>query len=110
LSWGAHQFTVFFAANPYGFDDTERQVTQVVEREKPAHTQHTICPVFPRFRIGVQATIGTDSVVGGISYLVLNRLSTLGYDSILGCSQQEQKLRELGLTPRPVVGRSSLLS
>ena len=110
LNWGAYQFTVFFAANPYGFDDAERQVAQVVEREKPAHTQHTICPVFPRFRIGVQATIGTDSVVGGISYLVLNRLSTLGYDSILGCSQQEQKLRELGLMPRPIVGRSSLLS
>jgi phage tail-like protein len=110
LNWGAHQFTVFFAANPYGFDDSELQVTQVVEREKPAHTQHTICPVFPRFRVGVQATIGTDSVVGGISYLVLNRLSTLGYDSILGCSQQEQKLRGLGLTPRPTVSRSSLLS
>ena len=53
---------------------------------------------------------GIDSVVGGITRLVLNRLSTLGYDSILGCSPAEQKLRELGLAPRPVVGRSSLLS
>jgi phage tail-like protein len=110
LSWGAHQFTVFFPADPYGYDKVEQGISEVVEREKPAHTQHTICPVFPRFRVGVQATIGTDSVVGGISYLVLNRLSSLGYDSILGCSPEEQKLRELGLSPRPIVGRSSHLS
>jgi phage tail-like protein len=110
LNWGAHQFTVFFSADPYGYDNVEQQISQVVEREKPAHTQHTICPVFPRFRVGVQATIGTDTVVGGISYLVLNRLATLGYDSILGCSQEEQKLRELGLTPHPSLGRSSHLS
>jgi phage tail-like protein len=110
LNWGAHQFTVFFLADPYGSDNIEQQINQVVEREKPAHTQHLICPVLPRFRVGVQATVGTDTVVGGISYLVLNRLATLGYDSILACSQEEQKLRGLGLTPRPVVGRSSRLS
>ena len=110
MNWGAHQFTVFFPASPYGTDAVERKVVQVVEREKPAHTQATICPVLPRFRIGVQATVGTDTVVGGISFLVLNQLATLGYDSILGCSKEEQKLRELDLTPRPAVGRSSHLS
>jgi len=110
LNWGAHQFTVFFPASPYGSGEVAQQVTAVVEREKPAHTQATICPVLPRFRVGVQATVGTDTVVGGISYLVLNRLSTLGYDSILGCSEEEQRLRKLDLTPHPVVGRSSQLS
>jgi phage tail-like protein len=110
LTWGAHQFTVFFLSSPYASDDVQRRLTQVVEREKPAHTQATICPVLPRFRIGVQATIGTDTMVGGISYLVLNRLATLGYDSILSCSKEEMKLRAVGITPRPVVGRSSRLS
>jgi phage tail-like protein len=109
LAWGAHQFTVCFLANPYESEDIQRRVTQVVEREKPAHTQATICPIFPRFRIGVQATVGTDTVVGGISYLVLNRLANLGYDSILGSSREEAKLRELGSTPHPAVGRSSRL-
>ena len=42
-------------------------------------------PVLPRMRVGVQATLGVDSVVGGISNLVLNQLATLGYDSILAC-------------------------
>jgi len=94
----------------YGPSDAEQKIGQVVEREKPVHTQAAICPLLPRFRVGVQSTVGIDSVVGGITRLVLNRLSTLGYDSILGCSPAEQKLRELGLAPRPVVGRSSLLS
>ena len=110
LNQDANQFTVLFLADPYGSGDTEQQVSQVVEREKPVHTQAAICPMLPRFRVGVQSTLGIDSVVGGISYLTLNRTATLGYDSILSCAQPEQKLRGLGLTPRPVVGRSSLLS
>jgi phage tail-like protein len=110
LNQDANQFTVLFLANPYGSSDTEQRVSQVVEREKPVHVQAAMCPLLPRFRVGVQSTVGIDSVVGGITRLALNRLSTLGYDSILGCSPAEQKLRELGLTPRPVVGRSSLLS
>jgi len=106
----AHQFTVLFLASPYGSGDVERQITQLVEREKPVHTQANICPLLPRFRIGVQSTIGTDSVVGGISYLVLNQLATLGYDSILGCSKEELKLRQIGIALHPRVGLSSQLS
>jgi phage tail-like protein len=110
LNWDAHQFTVLFLASPYGSGDVERQITQLVEREKPVHTQANICPLLPRFRIGVQSTIGTDSVVGGISYLVLNQLATLGYDSILGCSKEELKLRQIGIAPHPRLGLSSQLS
>jgi phage tail-like protein len=110
LNQDANQFTVLFLADAYGSGDSEQRISQVVEREKPVHTQAAICPMLSRFRVGVQSTVGIDSVVGGISYLTLSRTSTLGYDSILSCSQPEQKLRELGLTPRPVVGRSSLLS
>jgi len=109
-NWDAHQFTVLFLASPYGSGDVEQQISQLVEREKPVHTQANICPLLPRFRIGVQSTIGTDSVVGGISYLVLNQLATLGYDSILGCSKEELKLRQVGIAPHPRVGLSSLLS
>ena len=110
LTWGAHQFTVCYLANPDDFENVQQQVHQVVEREKPAHTRATIYPVFPRFRIGVQATLGIDTVVGGFNALVLNRVASLGYDSILGASKEEMKFRELGLTPRPAVGLSSRLS
>src|SRR5262249_3108456 len=96
LDWGATRFTVFFPADPYRVETTRRQVAAVVEREKPAHTEATLCPVYPRFRVGVQATVGVDSVVGGISYLVLNHLATLNYDSILACSAEERQLRAFG--------------
>ena len=110
LDWGAHKFTVFFPANPYDADTVMNKVAAVVEREKPAHTEATLCPVFPRFRVGIQATIGVDSMVGGIDYMVLNRLATLGYDTILSGSTAELQMRALGLTPRPRAGMSTILA
>ena len=107
LQWGAHKFTVFFPAHPYLVEETRRQVAIVVEREKPAHTEAELCPVFPRLRVGVQATIGVDTSVGGFTKLVLNRLATLNYDAILGCSPAEQQMRRRQLSPRPHIGRTT---
>jgi phage tail-like protein len=105
--WGANRFSVLVVASPYDADDLESRVRDVVEREKPAHTEATICPVFPRFRVGVQARVGVDTAVGAVSHLVLNRLATLGYDTILACSQEERTLRALGSGVRPVVGSTT---
>lgn len=110
FDWGAHRFTVFFPASPYSVAETTQKVQQVVEREKPAHTQAELCPVLPRLRVGVQATVGADAVVGGISHLVLNSLSTLNYDAILSCSKEENRLRVGGTSLRPRTGISTLLS
>jgi hypothetical protein len=110
LDWGAHRFTVFFPASPYSVKTTMEKVQQVVEREKPAHTQAELCPVLPRLRVGVQATVGADAVVGGISHLVLNSLSTLNYDSILSCSREENRLRAGGTSLHPRTGISTVLS
>jgi streptogramin lyase len=110
FDWGAHRFTVFFPASPYSVAATTEKVRQVVEREKPAHTQAELCPVLPRLRVGVQATVGADAVVGGISHLVLNSLSTLNYDAVLACSQQEHRLRAAGTSLRPRTGISTVLS
>ncbi|MCA1577379.1 MAG: phage tail protein [Acidobacteria bacterium] len=110
LDWGAHRFTVFFPASPYSVKTTMEKVQQVVEREKPAHTQAELCPVLPRLRVGVQATVGADAVVGGISHLVLNSLSTLNYDAILSCSREENRLRASGTSLHPRTGISTVLS
>jgi phage tail-like protein len=83
FDYGANEFSVFFLTSPYTLEDDQKRVARVVEREKPAHTRATICPVLPRFRVGVQSTLGVDSVVGDVSHLVLGKLATLGYDSIL---------------------------
>lgn len=110
FDWGANRFTVFFPASPYSVAETSHKVQQVLEREKPAHTQAELCPVLPRLRVGVQATIGADAVVGGISHLVLNILSTLNYDSILACSAEEQQLRARGSARRLRAGITTRLA
>jgi phage tail-like protein len=109
LTWGAHRFRVFFPAGPYEAAQITSRVRDVVEREKPAHTEAVYCPMLPRLRVGVQATVGVDAFVGDINYMVLSSAaatnpSTLNYDTILACAQPERDLRSLGLTPRPRVG------
>jgi phage tail-like protein len=110
VDWGASKFSVFFPADPYTAADMTNQISAVVEREKPAHTEAQLCPVFPRFRVGVQSSIGVDSRIGGISHLVLNQLSTLNYDSILGCTDVEREIRERGSAMRPEIGTTTKLS
>ncbi len=109
LDWGAHRFSVLFPADPYRLEETRRRVAAVVEREKPAHTTATLCPVYPRLRVGVQASVGLDARVAGVSHLVLNRLATLSYDTVLACSPAELALGRLGATSRPRAGVSTRL-
>jgi len=110
LDWGASRFSVLFQADPYSEADMRARVSRVVEREKPAHTEAMLCPVFPRFRIGVQSTIGLDSAVGGVTRLVLNQLATLNYDAILGCAAPEGPRRALGPARRPRAGTTTRLA
>jgi len=105
--WGANRFSIFFLADPYSVDDARKRIGEVVEREKPAHAEAALCPVFPRLRVGVQARVGVDTVVGTVSHLVLNRMATLGYDSVLSGSPEERTLRALGSAVRPVVGSTT---
>ena len=103
LAWGANEFTVFFDCNPYEVTSTQQNVSQVVEREKPAYTQANYAPVFPRFRVGVQSTLGVDSRIGEATPLLLGTTGILDYDSILSCSKTETRLRAQHATLRPQV-------
>jgi phage tail protein domain len=109
LVWGANQFSVLFSADPYCVDDTRKAVVQVVEREKPAHTQACYTPIFARFRVGVQSTLGVDARVGEISHIVLKKVGTLGYDSILSCSETTMRIRTFGAAATPQTGVNSRL-
>jgi phage tail-like protein len=110
LAWGAHRFTVLFDADPYSVSESAARVARVVERDKPAHTDASICPVFARMRLDVQARLDIDASVGDISYLVLNRLATLNYDSILGCTDHERTLSDYGTARRPRLGSTTRLA
>ena len=41
------------------------EVRRVIEAEKPAHTGYDLCLVRPDLRVGFQATVGVDTIVGG---------------------------------------------
>ena len=75
----AHRFSVFVPAR-YGRDESERRtIERLVRRESPAHTRGQIEWVAPRFRVGVQSTIGFDSIVARLPEGV-----TLGDGAALG--------------------------
>jgi hypothetical protein len=61
----AHRFLVFLPS--YRAEDAGliAEVRRVIEAEKPAHTGYDLCLVRPDMRVGYQATIGLDTIVGG---------------------------------------------
>jgi phage tail-like protein len=91
----AHRFSVFVPGRRLRPESSARRLRALIDGAKPAHTQFEVVPVEPRFRVGVQATLGLDAVVGAYPRLVLNRCATLGHDSRLGCAA--------GATGPPVV-------
>lgn len=60
----ANKFTVFVPARFGAAEKSRRSLINLLESEKPAHTQYQIEYVAPRMRIGFQSMIGLDSVVG----------------------------------------------
>jgi phage tail-like protein len=105
--WGANQFSVLFPANPYAATETTAAIQTVLDREKPAHTQAFLCPIFPRMRVGVQATLGVDAYVGTTNAMILGKLATLSYDSVLARSQAERDHQALGLSFYPRLGEDA---
>jgi phage tail-like protein len=59
----AHRFSVFVPARIRDCASERRALEQLLAREAPAHAQVDIRYVEPRFRVGVQATIGLDSAI-----------------------------------------------
>jgi phage tail-like protein len=80
----AHRFAVqIYAAELAGSEDLDR-VRQVIDREKPAHTTYHLCAIEPRMRVGRQARVGIDTIVGGPpAAAVMGRPLHLGMDTVL---------------------------
>jgi len=80
----AHRFCVqVYAAElktPRGVD----KLREVLDREKPAHTTYHLCLIEPRMRVGFQARVGVDAIVGGPPPdLILDEPRHLGLDTVL---------------------------
>jgi phage tail-like protein len=61
----AHQFTVRVYRGAHFSEPRIAAARAVLERERPAHTTYHLCVVEPRMRVGVQARVGIDAIVGG---------------------------------------------
>jgi phage tail-like protein len=59
----SNKFTVFVPASFGKSDHKRRGLINLLEGEKPAHTQYQVEYVAPRLRIGFQSMIGLDAVV-----------------------------------------------
>ncbi|HEX8851886.1 MAG TPA: phage tail protein, partial [Pyrinomonadaceae bacterium] len=86
----AYRFSVYVQGSAVRSQLVERMMRHLVEQEKPAQTQFDVVKVEPRFRVGVQSTVGLDTHVGAYPRIVLNHCATLGYDTLLGGEREDE--------------------
>ena len=79
----AHQFTVFVPACLKRKDWQRRGLERLLAQEAPAHTKWRVEYVEPRFRVGVQAMIGLDSVIARVPAGLRLRDNRLGHGTVL---------------------------
>jgi phage tail-like protein len=116
----AHQFRVFLPSVWLRTADDERMLRRALDTEKPAHTRYDLCLVEPRLRVGVQSTIGVDTILGEIPKARLACQAgedappsrppryRLGYDTVLtGVPQAGPQIQ---LAPGTRVGKDTVFS
>jgi phage tail-like protein len=105
----AHAFTVFVPAACGATEQARKTLETLLKGEIPAHTRCSIRYVAPRFRVGIQATIGFDSAIARITPGVTLPQNVLGKDSILTAPPNRRGGPgfELGRDPR--VGTTTVL-
>ncbi|MEX2631480.1 MAG: phage tail protein [Tistlia sp.] len=60
----AHRFSLFVPAHAVATPQARGALRRLLAENIPAHVEARIVPVAPRMRIGIQASLGFDSVVG----------------------------------------------
>lgn len=61
----AHQFAVYVYRGEVNTPEKQEKIRELIEREKPAHTDYQLCIIEPRMRVGWQSRVGIDTVVAG---------------------------------------------
>ncbi len=102
----AHRFRVFAPAAWVRDAAGERALRRAIDAEKPAHTTYALQLVGARFRVGVQSTIGIDTILGAVSKTHLTRAEDdpllapsrpptgcLGYDTVLAPINEPAPMR-----------------
>ena len=60
----AHRFSVLVPAAQAPTPDDQRRIRDTIERDKPAHASYHLCFTGPKLRVGFQARLGLDAIVG----------------------------------------------
>jgi phage tail-like protein len=92
----AHLFTVAVAAAQVPEASRRSALREVVDAEKPAHTDFHLCFIDARMRVGFQSRIGIDSIVAGPPTPMELDGATLGFDSYLAAKEDEGHAARVG--------------
>jgi phage tail-like protein len=110
----AHQFRVFIPSAWVRSPEDELVLRRALAAEKPAHTTFDLRLVEPNFRVGVQSTLGLDTILGDYQPAVLACLENprhseqhLGYDTVL--SGRQEAPSGFRLTSKTRLGGNSTL-
>lgn len=106
----AHRFTVFVPASYEKSERRRKALENLLEAERPAHTQYYLEFVAPRLRIGVQSMIGFDSVVARYPEGVTLNHSPLGRASVLGGQPHERRGPSLAVGRHARVGSTTTVN
>ncbi len=90
----AHKLSVFVPAACVRDPSLGRALKRLVELERPAHVHAQVIAVEPRFRVGVQAMLGLDAVIGWRPQPVALDEARLGRATVLtGAIDNRPRLR-----------------
>ncbi len=80
----AHRFCVHVRSSDVSAPGAMEALRRVLDREKPAHTTYQVFVTEPLMRVGAQARLGVDAIIGGqLPDLVLDKGLQLGMDTSL---------------------------
>jgi phage tail-like protein len=104
----AHQFTVFIPASMAPTEDDRLTIERILEASKPAHTKCVLELVEPRFRVGIQASIGLDTAIGRYPSSAREGEATVGYDAVLQDDPTRPARPEFRVGTRAQIGSTVL--
>lgn len=101
----AHLFSVVLPAGRC-IDDEVARLKDIVDAEKPAHTDYHLCLIDPSMRVGFQARVGLDTIVAGPREPFALDVSRLGLDSFTNDTYRDGAAR---VAYRSAVGQTTRL-
>lgn len=100
----AHKFTVFVPGSAARTQERRRALEHLVAWASPAHTVGTVTYVDPRLRIGVQSSIGLDTVVARLPAGATLGETALGAASVIDDGDGPRPLAQQHLGTNTVLG------